>query len=201
MISLDVTSAKFAFRNYPRTRLMAWNLLGVTLRESGTGTEGPGMTKTKRTPRPKSKSKPKPLGTIWEIPDALWEKISPSSRSSGPRSRPAAGSPTGGRCSTGSSSGCAAAASGTNSPQARPQEHRPRLVPAVVRGGIMERIWAALVECDELGGVQWQWQRRRRDAGQGPVRGKRRARIPPIAARRGPRRPWWSTATAGRWGW
>ena len=33
------------------------------------------MTKTKRTPRPKPK--PKPLGTIWEIPDALWEKIFP----------------------------------------------------------------------------------------------------------------------------
>jgi hypothetical protein len=33
------------------------------------------MTKTKRKPR--RKSKPKPLGTIWEVPDALWEKILP----------------------------------------------------------------------------------------------------------------------------
>jgi hypothetical protein len=42
----------------------------------------------------------------------------------------------------------------------------------------------------------------RRDAGQGPVRGgKRRAGIPPIAARWGPRRAWWSTATAALWAW
>src|SRR4051812_13113550 len=28
-----------------------------------------------------------------------------------------------------------------------------------VQGGIFEKIWAVLVaECDELGGVQWQWQ-------------------------------------------
>jgi transposase len=28
-----------------------------------------------------------------------------------------------------------------------------------VEGGILEKIWAVLVaECDELGGVQWQWQ-------------------------------------------
>src|SRR5437764_1360255 len=33
------------------------------------------MTKTKRKPRRKPKSKP--LGTIWEVPDALWEKILP----------------------------------------------------------------------------------------------------------------------------
>ena len=41
----------------------------------------------------------------------------------------------------------------------RPQEHCPRLVPALGRGGVFEKIWAVLVaECDELGGVQWQWQ-------------------------------------------
>src|SRR5262245_43323858 len=40
----------------------------------------------------------------------------PSSASSGPRSRPGGGPRTGGRRSTGSSSGCAAAASGSNSP-------------------------------------------------------------------------------------
>src|SRR3954463_10936361 len=33
------------------------------------------MTKTKRKLRRKPKSKP--LGTIWELPDALWEKILP----------------------------------------------------------------------------------------------------------------------------
>jgi hypothetical protein len=31
------------------------------------------MATTKRKSR--RKSKPKPLGTIWEVPDALWEKV------------------------------------------------------------------------------------------------------------------------------
>jgi hypothetical protein len=85
----------------------------------------------------------------------------------------------------------------------RPQEHGPRLVPALGRGGHLR---------EDLGrtGPGMRRDRRRavamaigrRDAGQGPVRGgKRRARIPPIAARKGPRRAWWSTATAARWGW
>jgi hypothetical protein len=42
----------------------------------------------------------------------------------------------------------------------------------------------------------------RRHAGQGPVRGgKRRAGTPPTAARGGPRRACWPTATAARWAW
>jgi hypothetical protein len=72
----------------------------------------------------------------------------------------------------------------------RPQEHRPRLVPAVGPGRHPR---------EDLGGAGRRVRRTgrgpmavaigRRDAGQGPVRGgKRRARIPPTAARRGPRR-------------
>ena len=42
----------------------------------------------------------------------------------------------------------------------RTQEHCPRLVPALgCSRGTLERIWAVSVaECDELGGVQWEWQ-------------------------------------------
>jgi hypothetical protein len=85
----------------------------------------------------------------------------------------------------------------------RPQEHRPRLVPAVGRGRDLR---------EDLGGPGRGMRRDRRgavavaigrrDAGQGPVRGgKRRARTPPIAARRAPRRAWWSMARAARWAW
>ena len=46
--------------------------------------------------------------------------------------------------------------------------------------GIFERIWAILVaECDELGGVQWQWQSADAMLGKARFGGKRRARIPP----------------------
>src|SRR5208283_6157018 len=48
---------------------------------------------------------------------------------------------------------------GPVAPQVRTQEHRPRLVSAWCAGGVMKQIWAVLVsECDELGGVQWEWQ-------------------------------------------
>ena len=61
---------------------MAWNLLGL---HSGRveSQEGFGMTKT--TAKPRRKSKPRPLGTIWEVPDALWEKILPILREFWPK--------------------------------------------------------------------------------------------------------------------
>ena len=63
----------------------------------------------------KRKPKTKPLPTIWEVSDDLWERIQPILLDSGRVSPPVdATSPTGDGPSTGSSSGCAAVASGTN---------------------------------------------------------------------------------------
>jgi hypothetical protein len=71
-----------------------------------------------------------------------------------------------------------------------------------VAGGIFEKIRAILVaERDELGGVQWQWQSADAMLGKARFGGKRRARIPPIAASRAPRRASWSTGTAALWAW
>jgi hypothetical protein len=92
---------------------------------------------------------------------------------------------------------------GPTPPQVRPQEHRPRLVPALVPGGR---------HATDLGRPRRGLRRvgrgglavaeRRRLAGQGPVRGgKRRARTPPIAGNWAPRSRWWSTARGARWGW
>ncbi len=145
-----------------------------------------GFTNYGRKLRPKSQRELRPAGR--------------SSRSSGRGSPPAAASPSGGRCSTGSSSGCGAAASGRGCPSVRPQEHRPRLVPALGRGGHLR---------EDLGGAGRRVRRDRRGAvavAERPTRcwarpgagGKRRAGIRPIAASRGPRRASWSTATAAR---
>src|SRR5271165_1388012 len=58
--------------------------------------------------------------------------------------------------------------------------------------GIFERIWAVLVaECDELGGVQWEWQPADAMLGKARFGGrKRRARIPPTEEKRAPKRAW-----------
>jgi hypothetical protein len=72
----------------------------------------------------------------------------------------------------------------------RAQEHGPRLVPTLGRGGHLR---------EDLGGAGGRMRRTRRspvglaigrrDAGQGPVRGeKSRARTPPIAGNEAPRR-------------
>ena len=144
------------------------------------------MTKTKRKPRSKPKSKP--LGTIWEVPDDLWEKILPILREFWPKK------PTGRRTAN-----WRAAFNGIIfrmrtgcqweqlAPQVRPQEHRPRLVPALVRRrGHGTDLGRPRRRVRRVGGGGLAVAERRRLAGQGPVRGgKRWARIPPIAARKG----------------
>src|SRR3954453_8703632 len=118
------------------------------------------MTKTKHRPRRKSKPKPKPLGTIWELPDALWEKILPILLEFWPKK------PTGRRTADWRAAlngiifrmrtGCQW--------EQLPRKFGPKSTvhdwfQRWCSGGVMERIWAVLVaECDELGGVDWQWQ-------------------------------------------
>src|SRR5262249_36735213 len=116
------------------------------------------MTKTKRKPR--RKSKPKPLGTIWEVPDALWEKILPILREFWPKK------PTGRRPAD-----WRAAPNGVIFPLRRGcqwEQLPPHVCPQSPPhdwferwwgGGVMERIWAVLIEgWEELGGVDWRWQ-------------------------------------------
>ncbi len=116
------------------------------------------MTKTKRKTR--RKSRPKPLGTIWEVPDALWEKIRPILLEFWPKK------PTGRRHADWRAAlngiifrmrtGCQW--------EQLPRKFGPKSTvhdwfQRWCEGGVMERIWAALVAgCDELGGVDWQWQ-------------------------------------------
>jgi putative transposase len=53
--------------------------------------------------------------------------------------------------------------------------------------GIFETIWSALVEvCDELGGVDWQWQAADGALGKARFGGTRPAKTRPIAANRAP---------------
>lgn len=113
----------------------------------------------------KSKSKratkkAKPLPTIWEVSDALWERILPILQefwSKKPTGRPVANWR---RVLNGiifrMRSGCQ-------------WDHLPEKYGAKstvhdwfqrwCHGGIMQRIWAELAtECDELGAVDWEWQ-------------------------------------------
>src|SRR5436305_7180681 len=106
------------------------------------------------------KPRRKPLGTIWEIPDELWRRIEPILVEFWPRKA------TGRRVANWRKmlnaiifrmrSGCQW--------DQLPERFGPKSTVfdwfrRWVEGGIFEKIWAVLVaECDELGGVQWQWQ-------------------------------------------
>jgi transposase len=109
---------------------------------------------------PRSKSSTKPLPTIWEIPDELWRRIEPILVEFWPRKV------TGRKVANWRTmlnailfrmrSGCQW--------EKLPERYGPKSTvhdwfQRWVAGGIFEKIWAVLVaECDELGGVQWQWQ-------------------------------------------
>jgi transposase len=101
-----------------------------------------------------------PLGTIWEIPDELWRRIEPILQEFWPKK------PTGRRVARWRKmlnailfrmrSGCQW--------ERLPERYGPKSTvhdwfQRWVEGGIFEKIWAVLVvECDEIGAVQWQWQ-------------------------------------------
>jgi transposase len=106
------------------------------------------------------KPRTKPLGTIWEIPDELWRRIEPILKEFWPKK------PTGRRVANWRKmlngiifrmrSGCQW--------DQLPERFGPKSTvhdwfQRWVEGGVFEKIWAVLVaECDELGGVQWEWQ-------------------------------------------
>ncbi len=102
----------------------------------------------------------KPLPTIWEVPDALWQRIEPILRGFWPRK--ATGRPPAPprrtfdgvifRMRTGCQWSELPAKYG---PKSTVHDWFQRWA----AGGVLEQIWALLVaECEELGGVAWKWQ-------------------------------------------
>jgi putative transposase len=102
----------------------------------------------------------KPLGTIWEVPDALWQRILPILVAFWPAKATGRRHADWRRALNGiifrMRSGCQW--------DQLPRKFGPK---STVHdwfqrwcvGGVMQRIWAELVtECDDLGGVDWQWQ-------------------------------------------
>ena len=161
------------------------------------------MTTTRPKPKRKKAGKRQPLGTIWEVPDPLWERILPILQDFWPTQRTGRHHADWRRALNGilfrMRSGCQ-------------WDHLPRKFgpKSTVHdwfqrwcaGGVMQRIWAELAaECDDQGAVDWQWQSA--DGRLGKARfggGKRWGKTPRIVGKRAPRKACWLTATAARWG-
>lgn len=129
----------------------------------------------------------KELPTIWRIPDDLWQKIVPLLAELDPPK------------STGRKridpraaldailfrlrTGC----QWNHLPKEFPDDSSVhRTFQRWVKLGVLEGIWAVLVaECEELAGVNWEWQAADAAMGKARMGGMRSAATPPTAARLG----------------
>ena len=105
-------------------------------------------------------SREEPLPTIWHVPDELWERIAPILQRHDPPKR--TGRPRADRRAvldavvfrlrTGRQ--------WNRLPKEFPDDSTVhRTFQRWIELGILDRVWAALVEeCEELGGVDWEWQ-------------------------------------------
>jgi putative transposase len=137
-------------------------------------------------PRRKRKRRQTELGVIWEVPDELWERIEPILQ----EYWPAKG--TGRKVANWRAAlngiifrmrtGC----QWNQLPKQFGDDSTVhRWFQRWCKDGVMERIWAALVEeCDELGGLNWEWQSADGAMAKARFGGKKRAEIPRIVASR-----------------
>jgi putative transposase len=118
------------------------------------------MIATRPKPKGKKAGKGQPLGTIWEVPDPLWERVLPILQEFWPNKATGRHHANWRKALNGiifrMRSGCQW--------ERLPRRFGPKStvhdwLQRWCAGGIMQRIWAELVqECDELGAVDWQWQ-------------------------------------------
>jgi putative transposase len=129
----------------------------------------------------------KALPTIWRVPDELWEKIEPilakydPPKNTGRRriDQRAALDAIIFRLRT----GC----QWNHLPKEFPDDSSVhRTFQRWIELGVLDRIWAASVEeCEELGGVDWEWQAADGAMGKARFGGTSLALIPPIEPRTG----------------
>ena len=108
----------------------------------------------------RAKSRRKPLGTIWEVSDELWQRIEPILKDFWPER------PTGRKVADWRTmiNAIIFRIRGGCQWDQLPERYGPKSTAhdwfqRWAAAGVLERIWAVLVaECDELGGVQWEWQ-------------------------------------------
>jgi putative transposase len=118
------------------------------------------MTATRPKRHRKQAGKRKPLPTIWEVPDPLWERLLPLLQEFWPTKATGRHHANWRKALNGilfrMRSGCQW--------DQLPRKFGPKSTvhdwfQRWCHGGIMRRIWEALVrECDDLAAVDWQWQ-------------------------------------------
>ncbi len=132
----------------------------------------------------------RPLETIWEVPDALWERLEPILLKQYPPARIGRPRVDLRRVVDGvifrMRSGC----QWNQLPERFGSDSTVhRWFQRFVQDGVLEELWAALLsECEELGAVDWRWQAADGCLGKSRFSGAKRGRIRLIEANLAPRR-------------
>ena len=147
------------------------------------------------------KRKRKTLGTIWEATDALWERVEPLLKEAYPPK------PTGRRRADfrrvlngivyRMRSGC----QWNQLPKKFGDDSTVhRWFQRWCADGMFRKLWALLLsECDELGGVDWEWQAADGAMGKARFGGRKSAPIRPTGANQAPRKACSSRAVEAPW--
>ena len=162
-----------------------------------------GDTRREEIPMSEHDSEEKPLPTIWRVPDELWEKVEPilaeydPPKNTGRRriDQRAALDAIIFRLRT----GC----QWNHLPKEFPDDSSVhRTFQRWVELGVLDRIWAASVEkCEELGGVDWEWQAADGAMGKARFGGTSSAPTPPTGPKKASSALCWSRPAGDRWRW
>jgi putative transposase len=133
----------------------------------------------------KKKPKAKPMGTIWRVPDDLWEKIKVVLEELDPPAKTGRKRADERACLDGVIFRMRSGVQWNQLPKDFGDDSSVhRAFQRWVEKGILERLWAMLVEeCEELGGVDWQWQSADGSMGKARFGGIKWARTQRIAAK------------------
>lgn len=132
------------------------------------------------------KRRRKVLGVIWEVPDTLWERIEPILMEYWPPK--ATGRPPANwrQCLNGIIFRLRTGCQWNQLPKEFGDDSTVhRWFQRWCANGVMERLWSIMVsECEDLGGVNWEWQSADGAMAKARFGGTKRAEIPRIVANR-----------------
>jgi len=124
------------------------------------------------------------LGVIWEIPDELWERIEPILIEYWPQKPTGRHTADWRKAIDGIIFRMRSSCQWNKLPKQFGDDSTVhRWFQRWCKDGVMERIWAVLIQdCEELGGVSWEWQAADGAMAKARFGGKKRAEIRRIAA-------------------
>ena len=138
------------------------------------------------------------LPTIWELPDDLWERIEPVILEFDPPKAKGRKRVNQRKMLEGVIFRMRSSCQWNHLPKELGDDSTiHRTFQRWVEGGVLERIWAVLIEeCRELDGVNWEWQSADCSMGKARFGGAPLDAIPRTGARLGARKASWSTGLA-----